>query len=255
MSPSASSSSYPPHMPQFGEPNTSLTASPGSPLILPGPGYDAATLSQIEKTTGYRLCDPTQLAGERLPQYTDREQRQLKSVMRWVRAFIMRPHPKLGRPGVVCPYVKLSLEASIFYLSLATLDNPRRYDEIYLLLNTHADIFAQMQPHSGPWENLRVLMLLVPNGKDHVLSHPEASKHLKTQMMQRNVTIGQFFPTWHPIRALKSKFFPNQPPLCLYTMRPFIRSDWMFIKGEPEWQAVYLEKFRHPPDSRQGFTL
>ncbi len=222
---------------------------------LPGPGYDADTMSQIVKTTGFRLCDPTQIEADDLAWFTDRERRQLKAVMRWVREFIMRPHPRLGRPGVVCPYVKLSLEAAIFYLSLTTLEDPRRYDEIYGLMHSHADIFTRMQPHSGPWENLRVMLVLMPNARENILCDPEASKRLKTEMMQRGITVGQFFPTWHPIRALKSKFFPNQPPLCLYTMRPFIRSDWMFINGEPEWRAVYLERFGQPPDSRQGFTV
>jgi hypothetical protein len=231
---------------------------PKLPLITPVDhlisGYDQPTLAKIRETTGYRLCSASQIENP-AANLDALERKQMKATMDWVHQFIMRPHPKLGRAGVVCPYVKLSLDASIFYLSVANLENPRRYDEIFNIMNTHAEIFAKMEPKSGPLENLRVLMVLVPNGKDGVLSHAQHCKQLKTEMMERDITVGQFFPTWNPIKYLKSKFFPNQPPFCMYTMRAFIRSDWMFVNGEPEWRKVYLEKFGSPPDPKQGFTL
>jgi hypothetical protein len=229
--------------------------SPSPAIEKPSPGFTPQALTQIQASTGFRLYSPDQidrLDSDRLPQ---REQRQLRATMRWIENFIMQPHRGLGRPGVVCPYVKFSLDASIFYLSVANQKNPYRFDEIFEIMHTHADIFSRMEPQSGPLENLRVLMVLVPNGKEHVLSHPDLSKRLKTEMMQQNVTIGQFFPTLHPVKFAKAKFFPNQPPFCMYTMRTFIRSDWMFIHGEPEWRDVYHEKFGAPPDLRQGFTL
>jgi len=212
-------------------------------------------LTQIQASTGYRLVSPDQietLGPDRLP---IREQKQLRATMRWIENFIMQPHRGLGRPGVVCPYVKFSLDASIFYLSIAKLENPARFDEVFEIMHTHADIFSRMEPRTGPLENLRVLMVLIPNGRDHVLSDAAFCKRLKTEMMEKDVTVGQFFPTLNPVKYVKSKFFPNQPPFCMYTMRTFIRSDWMFIHGEPEWRDVYQQKFGAPPDLRQGFTL
>ena len=212
-------------------------------------------IQDVVDRTGYRLCTPSHLDGPQARFFSAAEQKQMRNTMRWIHHFIMRSHPRLGRAGVVCPYVKLSLDADIFYLSVAQMKNSDRYDDIFSIMHTHADIFAEMEPRSGPLENLRVLMVLVPNGRDSVLSHPDQCKRLKTEMMQRGVTVGQFFPTWNPVKYLKSKFFPNQPPLCMYTMRTFIPSDWMFINGEPEWREVYLEKFGKPPDPRKGFTV
>jgi hypothetical protein len=240
--------------------------SPIKPQIqLPGenirPGYTQSNLTQIQVSTGYRLYTPAQagvitpsagLTYEALP---EKSRRQLQAAMRWIENFIMQPHPRLGRAGVVCPYVKPCLDANIFYLSLAPMKQPERYDEIFRMMHTHARIFSRMEPRTGPLENLRVLMALVPNGRDSVLSDPELSKRLKTEMMERNVTIGQFFPTLNPIKYVKSKFFPNQPPFCMYTMRTFIRSDWMFIQNEPEWRQVYLDKFGTPPERPKEFTL
>lgn len=221
----------------------------------PVAGYSPETITQIQASTGYRLISPDQietLGPERLPR---KEQKQLRDTLFWLENFIMQPHRGLGRPGVVCPYVKFSLDASIFYLSIANQQNPNRFDEIFEMMHAHAKIFSKMEPKSGPLENLRVLMVLVPNGKDSVLSHPDHCKRLKTEMMEQDVTVGQFFPTMNPVKYLKSKFFPNQPPFCMYTMRTFIRSDWMFINGEPEWRAVYRDKFGDPPDLKQGFVL
>lgn len=239
------------------------------PIILPKPklttlieslppGYNQEFINHILETTGYRLCIPSQIENpetDPLTPLAPKELKQMKSTMQWIHQFIMRPHPKLGRAGVVCPYVKMSLDGSIFYLSATEMKNPKRYDEVFDIMHAHADIFGQMEPRTGPLENLKVLMVLLPNGKDSVLSDPKECKRLKTEMMERDITVGQFFPTLNPIKWVKSKFFPNQPPLCMYTMRTFIRSDWMFVNGEPEWRDVYLKKFGSPPDPKQGFTL
>lgn len=235
--------------------STSLPPQPKPLADIARPGFSSEEITQIQASTGFRLYSPEHiemLGPDRLP---PREQKQLRETMHWINHFIMQPHRGLGRPGVVCPYVKFSLDASIFYLSIANLENPGKYDEIFNIMHTHAQIFSQMKPNSGPLENLRVLMVLVPNGKEHVLSHPELSKRLKTEMMEQDVTVGQFFPTLNPVKYFKSKFFPDQPPFCIYTMRRFIRSDWMFIHGEPEWRTVYRDKFGDPPEPGQGFTL
>src|SRR6185437_7878279 len=34
----------------------------------------------------------------------------LAVVARWVREYLMRPHPQLGRRGAVCPFVPISIE-------------------------------------------------------------------------------------------------------------------------------------------------
>ena len=34
-----------------------------------------------------------------------------------MRGFLMRPHPDLGRPGVVCPYVSLAAKAELAWIA------------------------------------------------------------------------------------------------------------------------------------------
>lgn len=172
----------------------------------------------------------------------------MKETMRWIREFIMRPHPSLGRTGVVCPYVKTSIDESIFFLTVAYPEDPSNYSQIMSALETCRTRFLTVEPTSGPLSILRVLLILFPHAVEKDLELPLESKRMKSEMMEAGVTVGQFFPTEDIDKFLKSRFFPVQPPMCLYTMRQFIETDWMFIHREPEWRAIYLKRFGKPPE-------
>lgn len=198
------------------------------------------------RATGFRLYGPADIEAPAANGIPPAEAVHLKAAMGWIYNFIMQPHPNLGRNGAVCPYVKSSIDASIFYLCIPPMSGLFAYEDVYEVLLRLSDVFDHMAPKDGQNAALRALLVLFPNATEDMLSHPQKSKMLKTEMMRRGVTLGQFFPTGHADSLLKAKFFPVQPPLCLYTMRPFIEGDWMFIQGEREWRAVYKERFGDP---------
>ncbi len=170
----------------------------------------------------------------------------LKSSMRWMREFIMRPHPNLGRTGPVCPFVKPAIDDHLLYFSVNQAQDPMNFKSIYDEMMHYKDIFNTFEPFTGPLSELRVIMFLCPLSHESVLSDPHESKMLKSDMMKEGITVGQFFPTSDVKRMLRDKFFPVQPPVCMYSMRTFIPGDWMFISGEPEWRKIYKDRFGEP---------
>lgn len=218
-----------------------LTEWVDSPLGLCEEPNDFA--DQFYQTMGYRAYNPAEIADAETRGILPSEAVYLKATMDWIYNFIMQPHPNLGRNGVVCPYVKSSIDASIFYVCTPPMTQNFEYEDVFNSLLKLGSVFDYMAPQTGQNAALRALLVLFPQATDALLSHPQKSKVLKTEMMRLGVTVGQFFPTKHADSLLKAKFFPVQPPLCLYTMRPFIESDWMFIQGEREWRDVYKARF------------
>ncbi len=193
-----------------------------------------------------RLFTPEQIDAGKDEHLSEAEYAQLKSALNWIQNFIMKPHPNLGRPGAVCPYVQPSMDDGLFYFTIAQPTNPDNFDTIFQELSHYKEIFLPMTPTSGPLSELRAFIILFPDSPEQVLANPKDSKAMKTRLMEEGVTVGQFFPTTDVKKQLKSKFFPIQPPLPLYSMRTFIESDWEFIKREPEWREVYHQKFGKP---------
>lgn len=212
-----------------------------SPLGLCAEPTDFA--EQFYRTMGYHAYNPSEIADAKTHGIPPSDAVHLTATMDWIYNFIMQPHPNLGRNGAVCPYVKSSIEASIFYVCTPPMPQNFDYEDVFEALLKLGGVFDYMAPQIGQNAALRAFLVLFPHATDAMLSHPQKSKLLKTEMMRCGVTVGQFFPTDHADILLKAKFFPVQPPLCLYTMRPFIESDWMFIQGEREWREVYKARF------------
>ena len=47
----------------------------------------------------------------------DRDRDALRAVADWIKAFVIKPHADLGRPGTVCPYVPVSVERQTLWLA------------------------------------------------------------------------------------------------------------------------------------------
>src|SRR5436309_2053658 len=46
----------------------------------------------------------------------------IKIIMDWVCSYVMKPHPNLGRPGVVCPYVPPAMKLNSVWLAMVHTD-------------------------------------------------------------------------------------------------------------------------------------
>src|SRR5262245_32694208 len=65
-------------------------------------------------------------------------------ILEWARDYLSEPHPELGRPGPVCPYVSASLRSSCFYVTVRRGRVRRR--EIASVVARYRDWFAELEP-------------------------------------------------------------------------------------------------------------
>jgi hypothetical protein len=180
--------------------------------------------------------------------------RALTETLAWVEGFIMKPHRELGRSGSVCPFVKPSVERQALYYSMAVFDHKDPWESVYRAVRHYADMFFKIPPFDGDAALLKSIVVILPemDVDDYASLMEPMHKRLKTDLMQENMLIGQFYPgcmvpaTWNP------NFYPLQSPVPTFAIRYLIESDWRFLKGNPAWESMYLDVFDGPPQ-KEGF--
>lgn len=172
----------------------------------------------------------------------------LVQVKAWITRFIMRPHPALERTGAVCPYVQPSIEEHSLFVSIATPTSNNHFDDIYNEVMQYAELFHQIPKQKSDLGDLRALVVLFPEAHSKMLDDPKSSFRLKTDLLEQDIMLGQFFPKETVQEQLAEKFFLADPPCPLYVLRAFTSNDWPFINGEKAWRGIYQAKFGTLPN-------
>ncbi|RFU37602.1 hypothetical protein DZF91_32040 [Actinomadura logoneensis] len=164
---------------------------------------------------------------------------------RWVRDYLCRPHPELGRPGAVCPYTRRALDGGRLLGAVRPTrpDGPdevarvmRRYLAWFTADRTHADGWAK-DPHrtrTGGWEEdpYRALLVVFPEvGEDDWGRVIEgAQRRLKPSFVRHGLMVGEFHPGPPAAAGIRNPAFrPLRSPLPMLAVRPMVRSDLPFL--------------------------
>lgn len=176
----------------------------------------------------------------------------MKGVLLWFKNFVTKSHPKFGRDGAVCPFVKPSIENDATYLSVARFPfYSITTENLFQDMLRYRDLFLTLEPLEGEIAKLKSLVILLPdvtteNIEEETLSDfmEPLHKQMKSELLKDNLLIGQFYPgckipgTWSP------EFFPLRSPTPLLVIRNLIETDWRFLHGTPEWEQAYKERFQ-----------
>src|SRR4051794_5829013 len=176
------------------------------------------------------LFDPAELAVEPPPSGS------LAAASRWVRSYLTHPHPDLGRPGAVCPFVGPALErGSLRFGVVEGCPPPEKIDRI---IERYRDAFlgaALCLPRS---RQLLTFLVLFPDvaTEDAPRVIDAAQERLKPAFVQAGLMVGQFHPgppsepgLWNP------DFRPLAAPVPLLAIRHMHARDFLFLRDRPEF--------------------
>ena len=79
----------------------------------------------------------------------------------WIRDFLGRPHPELGRHGSVCPFVPGALKIDSIYLAEMEETNPT-FEHISAIITEYRNVFPETEPKSGPDAINKVFLVVFP---------------------------------------------------------------------------------------------
>ncbi|QMS87129.1 hypothetical protein HUN01_05880 [Nostoc edaphicum CCNP1411] len=187
--------------------------------------------------------------------YTTREIEQLQQhedlpylieIMDWVKNFLGRPHPSLGRTGAVCPFVPLSLKSNT--IRLAVIRTKDLYSEqLEDVVGRYRDIFLEMDIKEQELAINKAFLLIFPDVhiEDATKLIDSVQQKLKPLFVESGLMIGEFHKRNDSPGLHNPNFRPLRSPIPLLAIRFMVEADLPFLQSptDPRLRIRYLEAY------------
>ena len=158
-------------------------------------------------------------------------------VAAWMRAYLMRPHPDLGRSGAVCPYTPLAARAD---LALIGSSEATDADDIHATMREAVRAFDEMSCTPAQ-KTFRCVLVAFPKAERAQLK--AVQNKLRPESTRRAKMIGLFEPEAPDPGLLNPDFRPLRAPLPLLAIRSLVENDAPFVLRNPRLAPIYLWRF------------
>ena len=167
----------------------------------------------------------------------------------WIREFLVRPHPELGRPGPVCPFAPIALGRDTIWMAEIG-DASASYESIAAIIIAYRDVFLAMEPKSGP-EAINKTFLIVfsslqANGAEGAAVVDRVQASLKKHFVEMGLMLGEFHAANQSPGLRNPDFRPLRSPIPMLAIRHMVDSDLPFLNREsypPKDRAALLRHY------------
>jgi hypothetical protein len=167
----------------------------------------------------------------------------VQSIMCYVREFLAKPNPNLGRKGPTCPFVPKCLQLDSIFLSVLTKAEVGSNAQLDTLLLNAMDTFKLLEPRSGPKATYKALIFILPELE--VSEIPAmidgTQKRLKSTFVEQGLMLGEFHLRNNATGLHNSSFYPLRTPYPCLVIRQMAPSDIVFL-NPVEFPAPTREK-------------
>ena len=159
---------------------------------------------------------------------------------RWVEEYVCQPHPEIGRPGPVCPFVPKLLGTEGFTVEID--DGPDGTDPAPMEVRMWRAVEDFLAVPLEPWRKAMVVLFPgVPVERGAIVDEVQGA--MKPECVRRGLMVGQFHP--HSIEGgARNPAFPaNRAPVVSIALRHMSYHDIVFLDRSAEMFAVYRERY------------
>ncbi|MEH2467138.1 DUF6875 domain-containing protein [Nostoc sp.] len=187
--------------------------------------------------------------------YTNREIEQLQQhedlaslieVMQWVKSFLVKPHPDLGRPGVICPYLPYALKSNNIWLAVIRTKN-LCLEQIEAIVRPYRNVFLEREPGDKELPINKAFVLIFPEVHIEEASKviDGVQKKLKPLFVESGLMLGEFHKYTENPGLHNPNFRPLRSPIPLLVIRPMTEVDLTFLMSpdNPHLRIQYLEAY------------
>jgi uncharacterized protein DUF6875 len=169
----------------------------------------------------------------------------------WIRNYLARPHPELGRQGTVCPFAQPALDDDTIRLAVVRLSGGNKRTQILDAVEYHLKAFL-LTGSPGEQQMLHATLILFPD-----VSPEEApdlidrtKEDLKSSFVQRGLMLGEFHQRNNSPGLHNANFRPLRSPIPMLAIRRMVSTDFMFL-NRSEYDAPtrlrYLDAYLSAP--------
>lgn len=166
----------------------------------------------------------------------------IAEVFGWVRQYLGRPHPELGREGPVCPFAQPALEADQLSVTISEDDGASRARLRSVLLQLTATFSARLRmPKPSMYAALVVVFPRLGADRFHLLD--ELHDELKTSLMSSDVMVTSFHPQSEKPALWNPEFHVLRAPFAGFAFRRMDVRDIVFCGHNRKAFAHYQARF------------
>ncbi len=170
----------------------------------------------------------------------------LIETMEWVKSFILRPHPDLGRPGIVCPYMPHALKSNNIWLAVIRTKN-LCLEQIEAIVRSYRDVFLDGEAEDKELPITKSFVLIFPDVHIEQASKviDGVHKKLKPLFVESGLMLGEFHNRTDNPGLHNPNFRPLRSPIPLLVIRPMTEVDLTFLMSpdNPHLRIRYLEAY------------
>jgi hypothetical protein len=176
----------------------------------------------------------------------------LETMQCYIREFLAKPNPKVGRKGPTCPFVPTSLKLDLISLAIIRkneIPTVESLEEIVMSLRTK---FTTLPPLTGNQAQYKAIILVLPDISldDAPVWIDGLQKKLKPEFVKDGIMLGEFHLRNNATGLHNTSFYPLRTPYPALAIRYMVPSDIVFlndsdISRENRRSMIerYLEKF------------
>jgi hypothetical protein len=183
----------------------------------------------------------------RISDLAARDRDALRAVAEWIKAFIVRPHDELGRPGSVCPFVPGSVERQTLWLAPEQIGDGG-VPHVIELMNGYKRRLLERGggPTDGDGTNYNVIVVVLMDLSaeraggvfDEVLEHIAVPSYVED-----GIVFGPFYDGNQATAIHNRGFRPFQSPVPFLFVRHGVVSDWKFFLDKEDWLTLWARRF------------
>jgi hypothetical protein len=172
----------------------------------------------------------------------------LRCIAEWIREFLARPHPELGRHGSVCPFVPVALGFDTIWMAEVPGTTPS-FEHISSIITEYRNVFLETEPKSGPDAINKAFLVVFPslarNG-DGAAVVDKVQASLKRYFVDMGLMLGEFHSGNETPGLRNSDFRPLRSPIPMLAIRHMVESDLPFLTRKyysPQVRSSFLRSY------------
>lgn len=166
----------------------------------------------------------------------------ISEVFAWVRQYLGRPHPELGRDGAVCPFAQPALDSDQLHVTTSDDDGSSRTRLRAVLLEQGAAFASRLRDGSpSMYASLVVVFPRMPEAGFGLLD--QLHDEIKTSLMTSDIMVSSFHPKSERPALWNPAFHVLRAPFAGFAFRRMDVRDIVFVANNRNAFAHYRKCF------------
>ncbi len=205
-----------------------------------GPGHSDADDRRVDRPRLMRISEVDRTCDPASP---------LACVLGWIRGFLARPHPQLGRNGSVCPFVPIALGFDTIWMAEVPEAMPS-FERLCAIITDYRNMFLEMEPKDGPEAINKAFLVVFPSltgsGAEGAAVIDKVQASLKRYFVEMGLMLGEFHAANESPGLRNPDFRPLRSPIPMLAIRHMVESDLPFLIREtypPQLRSSFLRSY------------